>query len=177
MAHDPNRPTTYGATERDINRAADQTRESIDRTADQTHASIDYTAAQAHDTADSMRDKAQQTASDAKAKAQEVASDAKAKAQELSEQAADKADAATTTAGARMSDAAQTLREKAPATGTVATVADKTADTLEQAGTYLQQHDVADMRSDLEAIIRRHPMEAVLVGFGIGFLLARSTRR
>jgi hypothetical protein len=33
------------------------------------------------------------------------------------------------------------------------------------------------MRADLEGIIRRHPMEAVLVGLGIGYLLARSTRR
>jgi len=36
---------------------------------------------------------------------------------------------------------------------------------------------LADMRADLEGIIRRHPMESMLVGLGVGYLLARSMRR
>ena len=89
----------------------------------------------------------------------------------------ERADAATTTVGEKMTDVAQTIREKAPATGTVANVADTAADTLERAGSYLQQQDLADMRADIEGIIRRHPIESLLVGLGVGYLLARSTRR
>jgi ElaB/YqjD/DUF883 family membrane-anchored ribosome-binding protein len=33
------------------------------------------------------------------------------------------------------------------------------------------------VRSDLERVIRDHPIEALLVGAGIGFLVARATRR
>ena len=68
-------------------------------------------------------------------------------------------------------------RERAPATGPVANVADTAADTLDRAGTYLQQQDLADMRADLEGMIRRYPVQSLLIGFGVGYLLARSTRR
>jgi len=163
MTYDPNRPTTtYSNTER-----------GIDRTADQAHATVDKAQQAASDTVN----KVQQVASDAKDKAQQVASDAKDKAQQIGAQAADKADAATTTVGEKMTDVAQTIREKAPDSGPVANVADTTAQTLERAGTYLQQQDIPAMRADLEGLIRRHPIESLLVGLGIGFLLARSTRR
>ena len=151
MTYDPNRPTTYNTTERDND--------------------------QEQGTGQDVKAKVQDTAQNVQAKAQQVASDVKDRASEYSAKAAEQADSATTTAGEKLSDVAQTLREKAPATGTAATVADKTADTLDRAGTYLQNQDVADMRADLENIIRRHPMEAMLVGLGIGYLLARSTRR
>src|SRR6266545_2886804 len=85
----------------------------------------------------------------------------------------ERADATTSTMGEKMSDVAQTIREKAPMSGPMATA----ADTLERAGTYLQQQDLADMRADLEDIIRRHPIESLLVGLGVGYLLARSMRR
>jgi Tfp pilus assembly protein PilF len=76
-----------------------------------------------------------------------------------------------------MTDVAQTIREKAPISGPVADAANTAATTLERAGTYLQEQDLADMRADLEGIIRRHPIESLLIGLGIGYLLARSTRR
>lgn len=146
MTYDPNRPTTssYGATEREIDRAADN----------------------AQSTIENVRDKAES-----------IASDAKDRAQQIGAQVADRADSATTTVGTKMTDVAQTIREKAPDSGPVADVADTAAQTLERAGTYLQQQDLASMRADLEGIIRRHPLESLLIGLGIGYLLARSTRR
>ena len=33
------------------------------------------------------------------------------------------------------------------------------------------------VRGDLETIIRQHPIESLLVGLGVGYLLARATRR
>jgi hypothetical protein len=154
MTYDPNR-TTSGATEREIDRT------------------IDRTANTAHQAADSVSDKAQQVASNVQDKAQQAMD----KAQDLGTQAVDRADAATTTVGEKMTDVAQTIRQKAPTTGTVANVADTAADTLERAGSYLQQQDLADMRGDLESMIRRYPTQSLLIGFGIGYLLARSTRR
>jgi len=162
MTYDPNRPTTTGATQREI-----------DRTADMAHNTVDRTTDAAHNTVDTVSDKAQQVASDVKDKAQQVAD----KAQDIGQQAVDRADDATTTVGGKMTDVAQTIREKAPMSGPVANAADTAANTLERAGTYLQEQDLADMRSDLEGIIRRHPIESLLVGLGVGYLLARSMRR
>ena len=162
MTYDPNRPTTTGATQREI-----------DRTADKAHDTVDRTTDAAHNTVDTVSEKAQQVASDVKDKAQQVAD----KAQDIGQQAVDRADDATTTVGGKMTDVAQTIREKAPMSGPVANAADTAANTLERAGTYLQEQDLADMRSDLEGIIRRHPIESLLVGLGVGYLLARSTRR
>jgi methyl-accepting chemotaxis protein len=162
MTYDPNRPTTSGATQREF-----------DRTADKAHDTIDRTTDAAHGTVDSVADKAQQVAGDVKDKAQEVAD----KAQQVGAQAVDKVDAATTDVGTKMTDVAQTIREKAPISGPVADAANTAATTLERAGTYLQEQDLADMRADLEGIIRRHPIESLLIGLGIGYLLARSTRR
>ena len=144
MTYDPNRPTTYTGTQREL----------------------DQTAEKAQNTVENVRDKAQDVAGDVKDRAQQVGS-----------QVADKADAATTTVGGKMTDVAQTLRERAPMSGPVADAADTAADTLQRAGTYLQQQDLSDMRADLEGLIRRHPLESLLVGLGIGYLLARSTRR
>jgi ElaB/YqjD/DUF883 family membrane-anchored ribosome-binding protein len=158
----PNRPTTSSATERELDRTADRSHETIDRASDTAHQAVDSAA-----------DKAQQVAGEVKEKAQQAMD----KAQDLGSQAADRADAATTTVGEKMSDAAQTLRERAPATGPMANVADTAADTLDRAGTYLQQQDLADMRADLEGMIRRYPVQSLLIGFGVGYLLARSTRR
>ena len=162
MTYDPNRPTTTGATQREL-----------DRTADKAHNTVDRASDTAHNAVDTVTDKAQQVASDVKDRAQQAAS----KAQDIGQQAVDRADDATTTVGEKMTDAAQAIRERAPATGTVGNVADTAATTLERAGTYLQQQDLADMRSDLENIIRRHPIESLLVGLGAGYLLARSMRR
>jgi uncharacterized membrane-anchored protein YhcB (DUF1043 family) len=33
------------------------------------------------------------------------------------------------------------------------------------------------VRGDLERVIREHPIESLLVGVGIGYLVARATRR
>ena len=161
MTYDPNR-TTGGATEREL-----------DRTADRTHEAVDRASNKAHDAVDTAADKAQQVASTVQDKAQQVAD----KAQDMGQQAVDKADAATTTVGEKMTGVAQAIREKAPTSGPVANVADTAADTLQRAGTYLQQQDLSDMRADLENIIREYPIQSLLVGFGVGYLLARSVRR
>jgi ElaB/YqjD/DUF883 family membrane-anchored ribosome-binding protein len=127
-----------------------------------TERELDRTADKAHDAIDAARDRAADVAD---------------QAQKVGAQVADKADAATTTVGEKMTDAAQTIREKAPMSGPVADAADTAAQTLERAGTYLREQDLSDMRADLEGLIRRHPIESLLIGVGVGYLLARSTRR
>jgi len=163
MTIDPNRTTTTAAA----------TQREVDRTADRAHDAVDRATDKAHTTVDSVADKAQQVAG----KAQDLGAQVADKAQDLGAQAVDRADAATTTVGGKMTDVAQTIRDNAPTSGPIANAADTTADALERAGSYLQAQDLTDIRSDLEGIIRRYPVESLLVGLGLGYLLARSMRR
>jgi ElaB/YqjD/DUF883 family membrane-anchored ribosome-binding protein len=103
-------------------------------------------------------------------------SDARAKAAEVGDAAAGKVDSAMTATGEQFSTLAQTVREKAPE-GKAGEVATMAADALERSGEYLQTADLQMVRSDLERVIRDHPIEALLVGAGIGYLVARATRR
>jgi hypothetical protein len=59
----------------------------------------------------------------------------------------------------------------------VGEVAQQAADVLDRSGTYLQESNLTDVRGDLEQMIRRYPVQSLLVGLGVGYLLARATRR
>jgi len=127
--------------------------------------------------AQSAVDKVKQTADDLRSKdASEIVDDARAKAAEVGDAAASKVDSAMTATGTQMSTLAQTVRENAPE-GKAGQVASKAADALDRGGEYLQTADLHMVRGDLERVIREHPIESLLVGIGIGYLVARATRR
>jgi uncharacterized protein YjbJ (UPF0337 family) len=79
--------------------------------------------------------------------------------------------------GEKMGSLADAIREKAPPEGAVGTAATTVADKLDAAGSYLQEKNLDHMVSDLSGMIRRYPVPSLLIGLGIGYLLARSTRR
>jgi len=79
--------------------------------------------------------------------------------------------------GERIGSLAGVIREKAPHEGAVGTAATTVAEKLDVAGSYLQERDVNHMLSDLSGMIRRYPVPSLLIGLGIGYLLARGTRR
>ena len=172
MTPDSNRPTAAG-TQRELDRTADRAHDAVDRATDKVHSTVDTIANKVQPIAGDVKDTAQNVVN----KVQDLGAQVADKAQDLGAQAVDRADAATMTVGGKMSDAAQTIRDNAPASGPIANVAETAADTLERAGSYLQEQDLSDIRSDLEGIIRRHPVESLLVGLGVGYLLARSMRR
>jgi len=131
----------------------------------------------ASDLAQSAVDKVKQTADDLRSKdASQIVDDARAKASEVGDAAATKVDSAMTATGEQMSTLAQTVRENAPE-GKAGDVATKAADALDRGGEYLQTADLQMVRSDLERVIREHPIESLLVGVGVGYLVARATRR
>jgi vacuolar-type H+-ATPase subunit H len=131
----------------------------------------------ATDIAQSAVDKVKQTADDLRSKdASQIVDEARGKAAEVGDAAANKVDSAMTATGEQMSTLAQTVREKAPE-GKAGEVASKAADALDRGGEYLQTADLQTVRSDLERVIREHPIESLLVGVGVGYLVARATRR
>jgi uncharacterized protein YjbJ (UPF0337 family) len=106
-----------------------------------------------------------------------TAEDAKKTVEETAASAAAMASQPISAVGEKIGSLAGVLREKAPHEGAVGTAATTVAEKLDAAGSYLQERNVDHMMSDLSGMIRRYPVPSLLVGLGIGYLIARSTRR
>ena len=63
------------------------------------------------------------------------------------------------------------------AEGAIATAATAVAGGLESASSYLHEKEFAEMATDLTALIRRYPVQSLLIGVGLGYVLARLTKR
>jgi len=105
------------------------------------------------------------------------AGDAKRPAEETASAAATLASQPISAVGERIGSLAGVIRDKAPHEGAMGTAATTVAETLDAAGSYLQEKNLDHMMGDLSGMIRRYPVPSLLVGLGIGYLLALSTRR
>jgi uncharacterized protein YjbJ (UPF0337 family) len=95
-----------------------------------------------------------------------------AKARELGSTAARKANEAAPVIGEKMKSLANVIREKAPREGKIGTTATKVAGGLESASYYLQEKKFDHLGEDFRGLVRRYPLQSLLVGLGLGFLLA-----
>jgi ElaB/YqjD/DUF883 family membrane-anchored ribosome-binding protein len=139
------------------------------------------TAGAAGQAAGEVKSKAQEGAQDVLHKAGETASNVAHKAGELASNVAstvgEKAEGAVSAVGQGMSSLAGTIREKGPHGGFLGSAASTVAGGLESGGEYLREQGLSGMWDDVTGLVRRYPMQALLVGFGVGFLLARATSR
>jgi len=103
--------------------------------------------------------------------------DARATAEEMAASAADKAAQSMSAVGEKIGSLADVIRDKAPHEGAMGSAATTVANKLEAAGSYLQEKKVDHMVGDLTSMIRRYPIPALLIGLGLGYLLAGRTRR
>jgi ElaB/YqjD/DUF883 family membrane-anchored ribosome-binding protein len=157
-------PGSQPSQERPLADPAAQARDRAQETVDRVRQRAEEAGREATDRASDVRDQIQDTAEQVRQRAEDA-----------SHEAADRVDSAMTSTGDRLHDAARTIRERAPS-GQVGEVADKAAEALERSGDYLRRSDVGDVRSDLETIVREHPIQSLAVGFGVGFMIARSLR-
>jgi len=84
-----------------------------------------------------------------------------------------KADDAAGAVGSRMQSAAGTIRHSGPQEGMLGNASSALASTLENYGRELQEHGLTGLADDVTNMIRRHPVPAIFVGIGVGFLFAR----
>ncbi|HSE85952.1 MAG TPA: hypothetical protein VLJ79_07020, partial [Candidatus Binatia bacterium] len=96
-----------------------------------------------------------------------------AKAQELGATAASKANNAANVVGAKMGSLAGGIRKHAPRDGAIAKTATTVADRLESTGAYLQEKRFQDLPERFTRLVRTYPLQSLLVGFALGYLLAR----
>jgi hypothetical protein len=76
-----------------------------------------------------------------------------------------------------MKSLASAIRGKAPHEGKIGTTATKVAGGLESASYYLQEKKFDHLGEDVRGLVRRYPLQSLLVGVGLGFLLARRNKK
>lgn len=89
----------------------------------------------------------------------------------------DQAERATAAVGAGIESLGSAIREHEPACGTLHNAGEAVADKLEGGGRYLEKNGLKGIGNDVTDIIRRNPIPALLIGVGVGILLARMVRR
>jgi len=89
----------------------------------------------------------------------------------------EKAEQATEAVGAGMESAGQAIREHEPACGMMHNAGEAIADKLEGGGRYLETQGLKGIGDDVTNLIRRNPIPALLIGVGVGVLIAQLVRR
>jgi len=132
------------------------------------------TADKAKDMASSAVDKGKDMASSAVDKTRDFASSVVDKTKDAASRAGQKADDVAGRAGGALETAAGKVRDYAPESGMLGSAANRVAESLESGGRYLREEGMTGLADDLTDMIRRNPIPALLVGLGVGFLLARA---
>jgi hypothetical protein len=114
---------------------------------------------------------------DVKNKVKEVGNVATEKAKTMAAGIGQKAEDATAAVGDSMKSLAGTIREHSPQTGMLGSASTSVAQGLECGADYLQHQGLQGIANDLTTMIRRNPIPALFVGFGVGFLAARALSR
>jgi ElaB/YqjD/DUF883 family membrane-anchored ribosome-binding protein len=122
-----------------------------------------------------LTDQAKNLAENAGNKAKQAVDYARDKAGQAGEYVRDRAESATSATGKGMETLAGTIRDRGPQSGILGQATSTVADTLDRTGRYLQDQGLGGMAGDLTNLIRSHPLPAVLLGIGLGFMLARMT--
>jgi hypothetical protein len=128
----------------------------------------------------SVMDKAKETASGVGERLRETAGsvqDMARKAGDVASNVGHKAGETVSNVGSQMRNLAGTIRQSAPNEGLLGSAASTVAEGLEAGGRYLEEETLSDLGREATDLIRRFPLQAMLVGIGIGYLLARATRR
>jgi len=87
-----------------------------------------------------------------------------------------RADDAAGAAGRSAQQLADTVRSQGPREGYLGSATQSVASGIEQAGKYLEDKHLSGMADDVGSMIKAHPIPAVLIGLGVGFLLGRALR-
>jgi len=87
-----------------------------------------------------------------------------------------KADDLAASAGHNVKNLGDKLEEQGPHGGMLGQASHAVAGTLRTSGDYMEHARLSGMADDMTGMIRRHPLTAVGIGVGLGFLLGRVLR-
>jgi len=121
-------------------------------------------------------DKAREAANQAVDKAKETASQTGEAIHQAAHAVGQKAEDATAAVGGGIQHLADKVRDQGPNQGMLGSATRTVADTLDDAGKYIENKNLTGMMDDVTGLIKRNPIPAVLVGLGVGFLIGRTLR-
>jgi len=124
----------------------------------------------------SQHEKAAEEARTACHQSESIMCAATGKAKEAASLIGAKAEAATEAVGAGMESLGHSIRDHTPKNGVMGHAGQVVADKLESGGRYLEDHGLQHIGADVTNAIRRNPIPALLIGVGLGLILARMTR-
>ena len=75
--------------------------------------------------------------------------------------------------GEALGSAGQTLRQHLPGMEKASEAAETVTRSVKQTADYLQAEGMSGIVEDLEVLIRRYPLQTLLLGVGCGYLLSR----
>jgi hypothetical protein len=107
-------------------------------------------------------------------KASDVASSVAHKASDAASAVGHKAEDATASVGHGMHTVADKVREFTPHEGMLGSASKAVADSIDNAGKYVEDKNLTGMMDDVTGLIRRNPIPALLIGLGVGFLIGRA---
>jgi len=113
-----------------------------------------------------------------KEQADKVISTATQKMSGFADQASSSADAGIERAAGGLDTLATTIRDKSQSLGNeqIGSIATAAADRLESGAEKLRGQNTDQLVSELESLVRRKPVESMLVAAGIGFVLSKALR-
>lgn len=84
------------------------------------------------------------------------------------------ADRTTKRAGEALESAADRLRERLPHEGAAGAATDAVSRGVKQTSRVLQQQGASGIVEDLGVLMRRYPLQTLLLGLGCGYVISRS---
>ncbi len=105
--------------------------------------------------------------------AESVSATIAGKAREAATFIGNKAERATEAMGAGMESLGGAIRDREPTAAMLHNAGETVANKLEGGGQYLEQHGLKGIGDDVTDLIRRNPIPALLIGVGVGILIAR----
>jgi len=155
--------------------AADRASGAMEETAERSGAAAEGAMRQAEGVVERAKMRAENVVEEIRTDVPKLADEARAKADAVGRQVGERAEAALDATGGELQHLAENVRQKAPE-GKIGELVRSGADALDHGGSYLQEKNLGDLRGDIEGVIRRHPVEAIVAGVALGILLARTAR-
>jgi len=85
------------------------------------------------------------------------------------------AEDATCALGGSLKAAGEAVRQNTPHDGRIGQASSVVAQALTDTGDYVQREGLEGMACDVTSLIKRNPIPAMLIGIGLGFLVARAS--
>jgi ElaB/YqjD/DUF883 family membrane-anchored ribosome-binding protein len=130
-------------------------------------------------TQDKTRNSGGMNPEEMKNRAGQATQQARHKASEATETAAHAVDERRGQAAEQMDSTAQQVRERGeslPGGERTTEMAEMAAEKIEATSSYVREHDVQDMMSDLETLVRNNPTQSLIAAAAAGFLVGRMLR-